>query len=72
MQFRDAITQIKSVNKTDALTLASNFKVKPRQVTLVHTMCILQTFREIANLKEDDLALCPGFGSQKVSQFKKK
>lgn len=45
-----AVTSIRSVNKTDALTLMRNF----------------DSFADIANADKASLQLCPGFGAQKV------
>ncbi|KAI8824815.1 DNA excision repair protein ERCC-1 [Fimicolochytrium jonesii] len=49
----DALTQIKTVNKTDVLTLASAFG----------------SLRGIISAKPDELAQCPGFGEQKVRRI---
>ncbi|KAI7907810.1 restriction endonuclease type II-like protein [Cokeromyces recurvatus] len=46
----DCLTQIKSVNKTDVLTLLSTFR----------------TLKGVAEAKTEELAMCPGFGEQKV------
>lgn len=45
-----SLTSIKSVNKTDAYTLMSNF----------------DNFADIANASKSSLQTCPGFGPQKV------
>ncbi|XP_057376211.1 DNA excision repair protein ERCC-1-like isoform X2 [Daphnia carinata] len=49
----DALTSIKSVNRTDAMTLISNF----------------QTLRNIYEASEEDLSLNPGFGPQKARRL---
>lgn len=49
----DALTSIKSVNKTDATTLLSNF----------------QTFENIFLASEEDLSLCPGIGPTKAKRL---
>lgn len=51
----DALTTIRSVNKTDAMTLLSNFG----------------TLEKILDATEDQLALCPGMGPNKASKLYK-
>ncbi|KAJ3110003.1 ssDNA endonuclease and repair protein rad10 [Phlyctochytrium bullatum] len=46
----DCLTQIKSVNRTDVVTLVSTFG----------------SLRNIMNATPEELSLCPGFGDQKV------
>ncbi|KAH9504069.1 Excision repair cross-complementation group 1 [Bulinus truncatus] len=52
-KFTDCLTRVKSVNKTDCLTLISHFG------TLANTM----------DSSEEDLSLCPGFGPQKAKRL---
>ena len=52
-QVSDALTSIKSVNRTDATTLLSNFK----------------TLDYIYAASEEDLSLCPGIGPQKAKRL---
>ncbi|KAI9339120.1 restriction endonuclease type II-like protein [Pilaira anomala] len=49
----DCLTQIKSLNKTDVLTLLSTFG----------------SLKQIAEANSDQLAMCPGFGDQKVKRL---
>ena len=49
-QVNDFLTVIKSINKTDVVTLISNFK----------------SLKAIANASLEELALCPGLGPKKV------
>lgn len=49
----DCLTQIRSVNKTDVLTLLSTFG----------------SLKQVAEAKTDALAMCPGFGEQKVKRL---
>lgn len=49
----DCLTQVRSVNKTDVLTLLSTFG----------------SLRQISEAKTDQLAMCPGFGEQKVKRL---
>ncbi|EPB85664.1 DNA excision repair protein ERCC-1 [Mucor circinelloides 1006PhL] len=49
----DCLTQIRSVNKTDVLTLLSTFG----------------SLKQVAEAKTDALAMCPGFGEQKVRRL---
>nr|CAG4651263.1 EOG090X0BTB [Simocephalus serrulatus] len=49
----DALSSIKSVNRTDAMTLLSNF----------------QTIQKIHEATEEDLSLCPGIGPQKAKRL---
>lgn len=49
----DCLTQVKSVNKTDVLTLLSTFG----------------SLQQIADARSDQLAMCPGFGEQKVKRL---
>ncbi|KAI8379284.1 restriction endonuclease type II-like protein [Radiomyces spectabilis] len=49
----DCLTNVKSVNKTDVLTLLSSFG----------------SFKGIANASTEQLAMCPGFGEQKVKRL---
>ncbi|KND01765.1 DNA repair protein rad10 [Spizellomyces punctatus DAOM BR117] len=49
----DALTQVKSVNKTDVLTLASAFG----------------SLQNIMSASQEELAQCPGFGEQKVRRL---
>ncbi|KAI8643628.1 restriction endonuclease type II-like protein [Parasitella parasitica] len=49
----DCLTQIRSVNKTDVLTLLSTFG----------------SLKQIAEASTDALAMCPGFGEQKVKRL---
>ena len=50
----EALTQIKSVNKTDVLTLISNFK----------------SFKNLVKASDSELSACPGFGIQKVKRIR--
>ncbi|KAJ3125059.1 ssDNA endonuclease and repair protein rad10 [Nowakowskiella sp. JEL0407] len=49
----DFLTQVKSVNKTDVLTLLSNFG----------------SIQSIMNASADEIAMCPGLGQQKVRRL---
>jgi DNA excision repair protein ERCC-1 len=49
----DCLTNIKSVNKTDVLTLLSTFG----------------SLKQVSEAKADQLAMCPGFGEQKVKRL---
>ncbi|KAI8066216.1 restriction endonuclease type II-like protein [Gilbertella persicaria] len=49
----DCLTQIRSVNKTDVLTLLSTFG----------------SLKQISEATTDQLAMCPGFGEQKVKRI---
>nr|CAG4646515.1 EOG090X0BTB [Macrothrix elegans] len=49
----DALTSIKSINRTDATTLLSNFK----------------TLEKIFQASEEDLSLCPGIGPLKAKRL---
>ena len=49
----ECLTQVRSVNKTDVLTLMSTFG----------------SFERIINAPTEALALCPGFGEQKVRRL---
>lgn len=49
----DTLTQIRSVNKTDVITLLSTFG----------------SIEGIAKATSDQLAMCPGFGEQKVKRL---
>ena len=51
----DALTSVKSVNRTDAVTLLGTFK----------------TLSNIITASADDLALCPGFGPNKAKKLHK-
>jgi len=51
----DALTSIKSINKTDAATLIGTFG----------------TLEKIIQATPEDLALCPGFGPQKAQRLRK-
>ena len=48
-----AITSIKSLNRTDSVTLLSNF----------------QTLKQIADATEEELSLCPGIGPLKAKRL---
>ena len=52
-QISDAFTSIKSVNRTDVMTLLSNFL----------------TIEKIFEATEEDLSLCPGIGPQKAKRL---
>lgn len=49
----DTLTTVKSVNKTDCMTLLSTFG----------------SFEEIVKATKEDLSLCPGFGPQKAQRL---
>ncbi|KAI8804435.1 hypothetical protein BJ742DRAFT_905697 [Cladochytrium replicatum] len=49
----DCLTQVKSINKTDVMTLASTFG----------------SLQNIMNASVEELSLCPGFGEQKVRRL---
>ncbi|KAI8344872.1 DNA excision repair protein ERCC-1-like protein [Choanephora cucurbitarum] len=49
----DCLTQVRSVNKTDVLTLLSTFG----------------SLKKISEASPDQLAMCPGFGEQKVRRL---
>ncbi len=51
----DALTSVKSVNKTDAATLLSAFG----------------TFENVINASVEELSMCPGFGPQKAQRLHK-
>ncbi|XP_033744935.1 DNA excision repair protein ERCC-1-like [Pecten maximus] len=51
-KFTDCITSVKSVNKTDAVTLMSTFK----------------SLKGVMEASKEDLSLCPGFGPQKAKR----
>lgn len=53
-QLTGALTTVKSVSKTDVITLLSTFG----------------SLRSIANASREDLLLCPGFGEQKVDRIR--
>ena len=50
-----ALTKIRSINKTDVVTLTSNFK----------------TVKDLFHAKSDELKGLPGFGDEKVKNFLK-
>ncbi|KAI9332305.1 restriction endonuclease type II-like protein [Zopfochytrium polystomum] len=52
-QLSDMLTQVKTVNKTDVMTLSSNFG----------------SLRKIAEASTEDVSQCPGFGPQKVRRL---
>ncbi|XP_021370970.1 DNA excision repair protein ERCC-1-like isoform X1 [Mizuhopecten yessoensis] len=52
-KFTDCLTSVKSVNKTDAVTLMSTFK----------------TLEGVMEASKEDLSLCPGFGPQKAKRL---
>ncbi|ETV87639.1 hypothetical protein H257_01143 [Aphanomyces astaci] len=52
-QLIDVLTTVRSVNKTDVLTLSGSFG----------------SLRRIMNATEEELALCPGIGGKKVQQL---
>ncbi|KAF0719017.1 Aste57867_1337 [Aphanomyces stellatus] len=52
-QLNDVLTTVRSINKTDVLTLSSAFG----------------TVRRLMNATEEELALCPGIGGKKVQQL---
>ncbi|MCL4132544.1 UNVERIFIED_CONTAM: hypothetical protein GTU68_057756 [Idotea baltica] len=52
-QLIEALTSIKSINRTDAMTLLSNFG----------------SLEKIVSTTPEELALCPGFGPQKASKL---
>ncbi|KAJ3030123.1 UNVERIFIED_CONTAM: Excision repair cross-complementation group 1 [Siphonaria sp. JEL0065] len=49
----DCLSQVKSVNKTDVVTLVSNFG----------------SFKNIVEASPEELSILPGFGDQKVKRF---
>ena len=51
----EALTSVKSVNRTDAVTLLGTFK----------------TLSDIIRASPEDLALCPGFGPNKAKKLHK-
>ena len=51
----DALTTVKSVNKTDAVTLMNTFG----------------SLENITKASVEDLTLCPGFGPQKAQRLSK-
>ncbi|ORX91967.1 DNA repair protein rad10, partial [Basidiobolus meristosporus CBS 931.73] len=51
----DSLTQIKSVNKTDVLTLLSSFG----------------SVKRVIEATAEELAMCPGFGDKKVKRIRK-
>ncbi|KAJ2700775.1 hypothetical protein FB645_004864 [Coemansia sp. IMI 203386] len=52
-RMNNALTSVRSVNKTDVLTLSSNFG----------------SFTSIANATVDEFNMCPGFGDQKAQRL---
>merc|ERR1740128_1436619 len=52
-QISDALTSIKSINRTDALTLMSNF----------------ETLQRVFEATEEELSLCPGIGPLKAKRL---
>lgn len=55
LQLSSALTSVRSVNKTDALTLLTTF----------------ESLKGIVKATENSLALCPGFGFQKAKRLYK-
>lgn len=53
-QFSDCLTKVRGVNKTDCLTLASNFG----------------SFKNLLEVNVNNLALCPGFGLLKAQRLR--
>ncbi|KAL7747115.1 ssDNA endonuclease and repair protein rad10 [Sorochytrium milnesiophthora] len=49
----DVLTQVRRVNKTDVLTLSSNFG----------------SLKKVVDASETELAMCPGFGERKAKQL---
>lgn len=54
-KMQDVLTTIKSINKTDVITLLSSFG----------------SFRNIVNASKEQIGLCPGFGPQKAQKLYK-
>ena len=54
-KIQDVLTTIKSINKTDAITLLSTFG----------------SLQNIINASKDEIVLCPGFGEQKAQRLHK-
>lgn len=72
------MTTVKSVNKTDTVTLLSTFEVSAAHATVdilirrkfkcnpLFFLLYFQSLENIVSASVDDIALCPGFGPQKV------
>lgn len=54
-QLVDALTTVRSVNRTDAMTLLSTFG----------------SLEKVIEASEEEVALCPGFGPQKATRLHK-
>jgi DNA excision repair protein ERCC-1 len=73
-----ALTNIKGVNKTDVITLATNFGVSRKHLTNVVSLILivccslsfLQSFKRIAEATSEELSQCPGFGATKVKRVR--
>ncbi len=74
-QLTHCMTHIRSVNKTDVVTLASTFGVcKLCKLYNVKKLCYIyvdfiniQSLKDIMNATPEDISICPGIGEQKVT-----
>jgi len=67
---RSALTSIKGVNKTDVMTLRSNFWVIFFLLKIFQVSFSLQSFSNIVHATPEQLLQCPGFGNLKVRRLK--
>ncbi|ETE58120.1 DNA excision repair protein ERCC-1, partial [Ophiophagus hannah] len=77
----DCLTSVKSVNKTDTLSLLSTFGVSepvlcagsgqggPGIVPLSPSAVTLQSLANVVQASKEDLSLCPGVGPQKAKRL---
>ncbi|XP_061648792.1 DNA excision repair protein ERCC-1 isoform X1 [Phyllopteryx taeniolatus] len=71
----DCLTTVKSINKTDAVTLLSTFSVSASQPfaaaieMFTFLMISLQSLEGIISASKEDLVLCPGLGPQKARRL---
>jgi DNA excision repair protein ERCC-1 len=69
-QMTAVLSAVKGINKTDVVTLTSNFGVRLRGFSSPEADHTLQSLKRIASASTDELAICPGLGEKKVKRLR--
>ncbi|KAG8825533.1 ssDNA endonuclease and repair protein rad10 [Serendipita sp. 399] len=69
---RSVLTSVKGVNKTDVMTLRTNFGVRETSKCLLNGRLLIgqKSFSNIVHATPEQLLDCPGFGNLKVRRLK--
>lgn len=68
-QLNNVLTSVRGVNKTDVLTLTTNFGVSSLNFPSESLTHDSQSLKRMATATADDFESCPGFGNKKAKRL---